>query len=499
MPEAEAAMDVVEEKKAEEAEEAEPAAPANPTATLVRSIVANVVLLGRAVEGSNVQLFERVLRLNTAIRRKSTKKVLGLALTSCVDSSDPLFEGFLNCVGKLPEPEEAAADEEEFALNPSEKPALDAAKVLPEVAVYIYNLVTSVLLREKLYDTAAEASAKVVEYMQRYNRRSLDIIGSKAYQNYSFAHEKAGAYGGIRSVLLRAHRTACLQHNEIGQAVLLNLILRNYLAFNAVDQAYKLVNKSTFPESVSNNQFCRYLYYVGRIEATQLDYGDAHLKLQQALRKAPTSAAAGFKLQTQKLEILVQLLMGDIPERSVFMQKGTRDRLASYFRLTQAVREGEIQRFHAVLAEEAAQFRADGNYVIAQRLAHNVIKIGLKRINLAYHRIHLQDIAKILHLGSVRAAEHVVCKAIRDGVIDASIDHESGVLQSALGLDVYSGDEPQTAYSRRINFCLDLYQESVKAMQYPADAYKSRQQKHKDDEIDEDELAKELAEAEMDE
>lgn len=367
------------------------------------------------------------------------------------------------------------------------------------MAIYLYNLVLSVMLRERQYADAAVGGALLVNYLQRWNRRSLDVLGSKVYQNYSFAHEKAGNYADIRLVLLRAHRTACLQHNEIGQAVLLNLLLRNYLAFNAVDHAYKLVDKSRFPDGISNNQFCRYLYYVGRMETVQLDYSDAHLKLQQALRKAPTSTAKGFKLQTQKLQILVQLLMGDIPERKIFLQKGTREHLASYYRLTQAVREGEIQRFYKVLAEEAARFRRDGNYVIAQRLAHNVIKIGLRRISVSYSRIHLDDIAKILHLGSTRAAEHVVAKAIRDGVIDAVIDHDSRSMISNERLNVYDTEEPQVAFHRRIAFCLDLHNEAVRSMQYPADAYKSRQQKRKDEDVDEEELAKELADAEMDE
>lgn len=52
-----------------------------------------------------------------------------------------------------------------------------------------------------------------------------------------------------------------------------------------VEQAFKLVSKTNFPEKASNNQFCRYLYYTGRISALQLEYGDAHEKLKSSLRK----------------------------------------------------------------------------------------------------------------------------------------------------------------------------------------------------------------------
>ena len=57
--------------------------------------------------------------------------------------------------------------------------------------------------------------------------------------------------------------------------MLLNTMLRSLLNENLVELAYKLVSKTAFPETVSNNQFCRYLYLTGRIQALQLDYTDA--------------------------------------------------------------------------------------------------------------------------------------------------------------------------------------------------------------------------------
>lgn len=66
-----------------------------------------------------------------------------------------------------------------------------------------------------------------------------------------------------RSFLHTRLRTATLRHDADGQAVLLNLLLRNYLHFNLYDQAEKLVSKSVFPEFANNNEWARYLYYTG--------------------------------------------------------------------------------------------------------------------------------------------------------------------------------------------------------------------------------------------
>ncbi|KAH8022764.1 hypothetical protein HPB51_005001 [Rhipicephalus microplus] len=62
-----------------------------------------------------------------------------------------------------------------------------------------------------------------------------------------------------------------------------------------MSQASKLVSKSAFPEAASNNEWARYLYYLGRIRAIQLDYSEARRHLLQAIRKAPQHAALGFK------------------------------------------------------------------------------------------------------------------------------------------------------------------------------------------------------------
>lgn len=66
-----------------------------------------------------------------------------------------------------------------------------------------------------------------------------------------------------------------------GQAVILNCLLRNYLHYNLYEQADKLVSKSTFPESASNNEWARYLFYLGRIKAARLEYSAAHKHLVQ--------------------------------------------------------------------------------------------------------------------------------------------------------------------------------------------------------------------------
>lgn len=488
MPE-DGSMDV--EKAPEAAAEEAPAPAPKPSASSFVALSKILAMLHDAVESSSSHLFERALRLTTPLRRKAQRKLLkrGIGLLGDDLALKGMFAGLCDLV-----PEESAAASEAEALAEGPTPPPTPASLSPELVVYLCNLVVSVLLREGRADAACDGATELLKYAQAFNRRTMDALSAKLFANLSLAHERRGTGASVRPVLTRCHRTACLQHNEIGQSVLLNCLLRNLLQSKLVDQAYKLVNKAQFPESVSNNQFCRYLYYVGRIEATQLDYGDAHLKLQQALRKAPQGTAAGFRLEAQKLAILVQLLMGEIPERALFTQPGMAEGLRSYLMLTRAVREGEITDFHGVIKSERETFLRDGNLVLVSRLAHNVIKTGLRRISVSYSRIALADVAAMLHLGSARAAEFVVAKAIRDGVIDAKIEHETQCVVTNESLDIYATEEPQVAFHRRIAFCMDLRNDAVRALQYPADAYKDKDKAPASEELDEEELAKELAE-----
>ena len=466
----------------------------------------------------------RALRLNTPIRRGVTQATLKAVFAAILPVESPLKGDFERLIDALPATSavmdvaaaavdvpppppggagatEAAAGDAAAAATPAPPPPPPPPCALPEVEVYLCTLVVTTMLREGQVEAAAAAGGLLVERVRSFNRRSLDVIGAKAMFYFARCHQLLGKLSELRPMLLALHRTACLRQDEMGQATLLNLILAGLLETNQVDLASKLVAKTSFPEGVSNNQFCRFLYHTGRICAVQLDYTDAHAKLTQALRKAPAggSAGAGFRVAAQKLLVVVQLLMGDLPERDVFANAPA---LSPYFALTQAVRRGELSGYTEAKTKHAATFRADKLSALVERLAQTVVKTGLRRITLSYARISLDDVAKKLGLPSARSAGFVCAKAIKDGVVDAVLDHEGGSMSSTEVANLYETTEPQKAFHRRIVFCLDVHNEAVRAMRYPADAYRAKVKKAEADNAaadDEDEdIAAEIAAEEDD-
>ncbi|KAL3789976.1 hypothetical protein ACHAWO_002030 [Cyclotella atomus] len=283
-----------------------------------------------------------------------------------------------------------------------------------------------------------------------------------------------GRVNGIRVDLAKRYRDAVLVKDGDGICTVLNLMLGDLLKGDQVEQAQKLLSNATFPTESppSNNQLLRYLYYSGRIRALRLEYTSSYSALSQCLRKCPTNTGLGFRIAVQRLCVVVQLLMGEIPDRQVFEGEGMRGEMKPYLEITRAVRKGDLAVFADTVSRHVQRFRMDGTFTLISRLEHSVVKAGLRRLKTSYSRISLEDVASRLGLPSAKSAEFIVAKAVRDGVIDATIDHEGGFVQSHDLMDVYATVEPSEAFHRRIAYCLTTHNDAVRGMKYHEDAYK---------------------------
>ncbi|CAO3678381.1 unnamed protein product [Umbelopsis vinacea] len=457
-------------------------------ALAIADIKNNFNFLERAVESIESKFTTRVLRTTTSIRKRLTPHILTQVINDYF-GEDQRKNTLLSYLGEQPD----------VAMKDTDEPKKDIAR-LPEIEIYLNLLVMIYLLDNSKFEQGTELAKATVDQVEKLNRRTMDQLTAKVYFYYVRFHELTDKLAEIRPALLAAQRTATLRRDDDTQATLLNLLLRNYFHYNLYEQADKLVSKSTFPENASNNQAARYAYYLGRIRALQLDYTEAHTQLLQAIRKAPqNTATAGFQQTAYKFFIIVQLLMGEIPERSIFRQPVLRKALVPYLHITQAVRIGDLNQFQEGLAKYGANFKRDKTYTLILRLRHNVIKTGIRMISLSYSRISLRDICIKLHLDGEEDAEFIVAKSIKDGVIDAVLDHDGGYMRSKESADVYSTNEPQGAFHQRISFCLNLHNESIKAMRFPLNAHRKELDNVQEALERERELAQEIAEGDLDE
>jgi 26S proteasome regulatory subunit N3 len=281
--------------------------------------------------------------------------------------------------------------------------------------------------------------------------------------------------------VINSYRIACLELDEETQVTLINCILRFYINNNSYEQARNFLSKSKYIENVSVHEDARYLYYLGRINCVHMNYSEAFANLTNSLRKAPDNSH-GFLATVEKLLMIVELLMGEIPDISKYLKL---PKIAPYVVLLRAVRKGNLSEFKEIIEKFKVLFFEDKNFNLIQRLRLIVIKVGLRKINLSYSRISLKDISEKLNLGSEKETKLVIMKAIRDGVFVAKIDNETGVVESENITDIYSTFDPQKAFYRRIEFLNNIHNEAMKGIKYPDNKDKEKKTNTLNDE-DED-------------
>ncbi|CAH8545369.1 unnamed protein product [Dicrocoelium dendriticum] len=216
-----------------------------------------VRFIEKAVSTKELNYITRVLRSITSVRRKLNHNVLRGLVQGYFPNPSPQKTYFMEF---LPEAMDVDCSPSTF------RPRSGKANVplLPEVEVYLHLLLLTFLIDEKLHDEATKCSNLLMERLDSTHRRTMALLASRCYYYHSRSYELIGRLEAVRSFFLARLRTATLRSNYDAQAVLINLLLRNYLHYQLHEQAYKLVTRVVFPTNAPNNEWARYFYYVGK-------------------------------------------------------------------------------------------------------------------------------------------------------------------------------------------------------------------------------------------
>lgn len=428
----------------------------------VHFILKQLVEIERSVYVQNMRHMKRAVLALPKIR-KSLNLLVVLEITRVVFGGKPNSTFFT--WQKLLDEMKLRAFKQTF---PSKKISFKQRfRLSEESKLYVFLLVFIFLIDTKTFSLGLFYGNRIVELLFEMSRRSLDPIAAKCYFYYSKIYELVNPFDNIRTVFHERLQTAVIKNQFETTAVLLNCLLRNYLHYNLYSQAEKLAYKTIFPREASNDETAKYLYYVGRIKAVKLEYPGALRTLQQALVKAPDSAI-GFKQTVVKLTILVELLLGEIPNVSVFSNPKYRVTLLPYYHLVRAMYNGDLSAFETTLFCFREVYVREKNLCLALRVHKTVLRSVLKRIGLMYTRISLTDVANCLLLNSPFEAEYVVAKAICDGNISGEIvRHEGYVKLSSSSTFSRDGNSLEILNSKILD-CLDVYRSIMMSMEYPA-------------------------------
>lgn len=359
-----------------------------------------------------------------------------------------------------------SSEESNFKFN---QITLEKCQQSTEVYAFIFMIILTKLVDYKEYKEALNSVQNLIQFFKMNESLTINTLKAKAYYYLALITEKLNIQDQIINELQEAYRTACIEMDFISQVTLINCIIRYYLNNKNIEMARSFISKTKYVENISSYEDARYLFYIGKIEAIQMNYSDSYTHLSSSFRKAPEKTGDGFKNLVNKYLILVQLLMGEIPDmKSLMKSNRVRDfkEFEPYLLLLKIVRQGNLEEFKKGIEIYEMNFKRDGTFNLVQRIRQVVIKAGLRKINLSYSRISIKDITEKLKLENEKEAEYIIAKAIRDGVFLATINHEEGYVKSKEINDIYSTFEPQRSYQSRILFLNNIFVESQRSMKY---------------------------------
>ncbi|KAK4794139.1 hypothetical protein SAY86_012133 [Trapa natans] len=408
-----------------------------------------VILIAGCEKDDDSQI-SLALRLTAKLRRRLIESIV---------------HDFSNYVlGSFPDPDSPELNVGIFSIEGRH----DAIKYLLEVKVFCQLLMVMALLNEGKgkYEYALKVAFASVVLLQYQERRTLDLMSTRLFFYFSYSAELVGKHGDARILLMDMYDIAIGRGVVVWQEVILHLLVRSYLLDNQFCQAEILLSQISKFQSSSNRQICCYHFYLGKIQTVQLKYPAARAALQTALLRAP-DVAHGFRIQCTKWFTLACLLLGEIPKRRIFYQKGMVNALRPYLQLANSVRISDLELLKTTTERFKDRFKADQTSNVIVRLQHSAIRAGLRSINLSYSRISLAEIAIKLKIKSpdpVVDMENILAKAIRNGVVHAKLDHSRGLIVSKESEDIYSSNDPQIAFSSRIAFCFGIHSKAVRAI-----------------------------------
>jgi 26S proteasome regulatory subunit N3 len=123
----------------------------------------------------------------------------------------------------------------------------------PETQLFIYIVLQMKLVDDGDFTNAKDFSDFIFLRLNLVNRRTIDPFQAKAIYFMALAYEKVGKLHTIRPQIYESFKSSCLHLDTVGQATMMNIIIRSYLQQNLYEQARNFISKTTFPENSNNS------------------------------------------------------------------------------------------------------------------------------------------------------------------------------------------------------------------------------------------------------
>jgi len=199
-------------------------------------------------------------------------------------------------------------------------------------------------------------------------------------------------------------------------------------------------------------------YYGGRVLLGLRRYDDAAVEFMNAVA-APATTVSAVAAAAYKKYVLSRLLSKSayVPELPNHVCAPVRRYTTSleceaYAELARSFASGNIETLRETIAARREDaFARDGNVGLVELLEERAQMVKMRRLAQTYSTLSLEDVARLLSVSGVDAAESLVRRMVRSGDVAAKIDGIEGVVRF---LDQSEIEEERIA--EKLQRCVDV-------------------------------------------
>jgi hypothetical protein len=316
------------------------------------------------------------------------------------------------------------------------------------LAIYLYygkNYDACEVVAEKLIDVFYRNKRELFFYDNEYKRSSkldlfFDLLKFKSLQIYLLIKGKIVTKDGFTEVL-SLYRKGCI-NNELSNVLLINFITKYYIDNKAFQQAKSFLSKAKYDFSVSEKQNMRFYYHNALICYIIRQYSDT----LNYLSKIFDSLKLDHDYKFGKLYSLVsKLAILTVPfDSSGHVKRYIYDHLhyadasiKPYLQLTFHIEKGNLSLFYKLFDLYRPGYTEDRLFIYFDFPNMNKILFSkfLQKLSSLYSEksISLTLLSDCLNLVCTKLYKnngiiYPICKAIKDGIIDGTINYDKMLL-----------------------------------------------------------------------
>ncbi|OIR58026.1 MAG: 26S proteasome regulatory subunit N3, RPN3/PSMD3 [Amphiamblys sp. WSBS2006] len=349
----------------------------------------------------NTEAQENAIKTFFRCKKELRKEDLDTA-AACLDAGDSLAAAIRQCLGIADGSKGACAEASHIAR------------------MYLSFMLFELALRDG--EVGTEQIQCLVDCVldETEDAARRNIVTEKAVYCAIWSTIRSGTFVQRRTRLVSFVTASAASGNAEQTAIAINGVLGG--SIHALDFSFAagILSACNFPPRASYMKRLKNMYYRGRIDAVHMNLEKAYAVLETAMRTTPAvPQTVGFRQHLSKLFLLVTLLTSRAPDRALFSQKGVRECLGVYFRLSSAVTRGERKGLAEAVREGEAVFLRDGNHTLVSCLGNALLVCGLRKVCAAYSTIEVAEVARRLELSVGELASFV-----SEGAVACTIDGE---------------------------------------------------------------------------